>query len=471
MPRILIVDDKASLRKMLKEALEAQGHEVRAVSSGGEALLALKRQGAALMLTDLRMPGLDGLALTREVRKAAPETAVIVMTAYGTVDTAVDAMRLGAVNFLTKPFSLDHLKVVVDKALAVSALEGENRGLRAQLSGDYRFDGVMGSGKAVKKLHQLIGKAAPTDSVVLLTGESGTGKELVARAIHVNSRRAAKPFLKVNCAALAPGIIESELFGHERGSFTGAHQRRLGRFELADGGTLLLDEVGDLPAEVQVKLLRVLQEKELERVGGAQPIQVDVRLVAATNRDLAQLVSQGRFREDLYFRLNVIPIHLPPLRERRDDIDTLARHLLARLRPEIRPGTAPRLAPDALKLLQRYSFPGNIRELENLLQRALVLCGPDGLIRAEHLPGELGQAQAKTKAPRGGDFNRQVEGLERHLIVEAMREHQGSQSAAAKALGLSRTLLIYKLKKFKLDPVSYKKAKPKAKAKTRQGRP
>ena len=454
MARILIVDDKASMRKMLKEALEAQGHEVRAVGGGSEALVALKRQGAALVLTDLRMPGLDGLELTREVRRLAPETAVVVMTAYSSVDTAVEAMRLGASNFLAKPFSLPSLKVVVDKALAVNAMQDENRGLKAQLHDDYQFDGVLGTGKSAKKLHQLIAKAAPSDSVVLLTGESGTGKELVARAIHANSRRASKPFLKVNCAALAPGLIESELFGHERGSFTGAHQRRQGRFELASGGTLLLDEVGDLPPEIQVKLLRVLQEKEIERVGGTATMKVDVRLVTATNRDLAALVREGRFREDLYFRLAVIPIHLPPLRERREDIEPLARHVLLKLRLEARPGSQPRLSPEAARRLKSYAFPGNIRELENILQRALVLCGPDGVIRPEHLPPELDGVRRKG----GGDYNRQVETLERRLLVEALREHKGSQSGAAKALGLSRTLLIYKMKKFKLDPQAYKPA-------------
>jgi DNA-binding NtrC family response regulator len=465
MPKILIVDDKASMRKMLKEALEAQGHEVRAVAGGTEALLAMKRQPAALVLTDLRMPDIDGLALTRELRSQAPETAVVVMTAYGSVDTAVEAMRLGAANFLTKPFSLEHLKVVVDKALAVGQLQGENKGLRAQLSEEYRFDGVLGSGKSAKKLHQLVAKVAPTDSVVLITGESGTGKELVARAIHVNSRRASKPFVKVNCAALAPGLIESELFGHERGSFTGAHQRRVGRFELAAGGTLLLDEIGDLSQDLQVKLLRVLQEKELERVGGTQAIKADVRLVAATNQDLAHLVAQGRFREDLYFRLNVVPIHLPPLRERREDIEPLAKHLLSRLRPGGPAGEGPRLSADAVKTLTQYRFPGNIRELENILQRALVNCGADGAIRREHLPPEL----VSQRGAKGGDFNRQVEGLGRRLIVEAMREHKGSQSAAAKALGLSRTLLIYKLKKFKIAPEVYKVAKS-AKSKARAKR-
>jgi DNA-binding NtrC family response regulator len=450
MARILIVDDKASMRKMLKAALAAQGHEVRAVGGGGEALVALKRLPASLVLTDLRMPGLDGLALTRELRNRFPDTSVVVMTAFGTVDTAVEAMRLGAAHFLAKPFSLEALKVVVDKALALNALLDENRGLKAQLDQEYVFDGVIGSAKSVKRLHQLIAKAAPTDSAVLVTGESGTGKELVARAIHANSRRKSKPFLRVHCAALAPGLIESELFGHERGSFTGAHQRRLGRFETAAGGTLLLDEVGDLPPEIQVKLLRVLQEREIERVGGSTPIPVDVRVVAATHRNLRAMVDEGTFREDLYFRLNVVPISIPPLRDRREDIEPLARHFLQRLARAGRPGT---LSPEAVKRLKAYSFPGNIRELENILHRALVLCAADGLIRPEHLPPELDAPRRKG----GGDFNRQVQGLERRLIAEALRNAKGSQSAAAKALGMSRTLLIYKLKKFGVDPDTFRR--------------
>jgi DNA-binding NtrC family response regulator len=455
--RILVVDDKASMRKMLSGALSAQGHDVRSVAGGGEALQAIKRQAAALVLTDLRMPGLDGLELCRELRKRAPETAVVVMTAYGGVDTAVEAMRLGAANFLTKPFSLDALKVVVDKALAMGELLDENRALRRHLSEDYRFDGVLGSGRSAKRLHQLVAKAAPSDSAVLITGESGTGKELVAKAIHLNSRRAAKPFLKVNCAALAPGVIESELFGHERGSFTGAVGRRLGRFELASGGTLLLDEIGDLPPEIQVKLLRVLQEREIERVGGSTPIKVDVRLLCATHRDLAALVREGRFREDLYFRLNVVPIHLPPLRERREDIEPLARHLLLRLAVDGAGGPPASLAPETLKRLKGYAFPGNVRELENILQRALVLAGPDRVLLPQHLPAELGPSRRRG----GGDYNRQVEALEQRLILDALKDAGGSQSAAAKALGLSRTLLIYKLKKFKIDPAAFKPGKRK----------
>jgi DNA-binding NtrC family response regulator len=452
MADILIVDDKASLSTMLREALEAQGHQARTAAGGGEALLALKKRPADLVLTDLKMPGLDGLELTREVKARWPETAVVVMTAFGGVEDAVEAMRLGAANFLAKPFSLDALKVIVDKALTLGALAGENKALRARLAEGYRFDGVLGAGPKARRLHQLVAKVAAGDGAVLITGESGTGKELVARAIHMNSARAAGPFVAVNCAALAPGLVESELFGHERGAFTGAVGRRQGRFELAHGGTLLLDEVGDLPLDVQVKLLRVLQERCVERVGSSALLPVDVRLAAATHCDLAGLVKQGRFREDLYFRLAVLPIHLPPLRQRQEDLQGLASHLLARLRPGPQP---PRLSPEALKRLKAHAWPGNIRELENVLQRALLLCGADGLIKPSHLPPEL-----DARPSRGASgFNQQVEALERRLLAQALRQAKGSQSAAAAALGLSRPLLIYKLKKFQLSPADYKPPK------------
>ena len=456
MADILIVDDKASMRTMLREALTAQGHRARVAGGGSEALVALKRQPADLVLTDLKMPGLDGLELTREVKARWPETAMVVMTAFSSVESAVEAMRVGAANFLAKPFSLDALKVIVDKALALGALSGENKALRARLAEGYRFDGVLGQGPQARRLHPLVAKVAAGDGAVLITGESGTGKELVARAIHMNSARAAGPFVAVNCAALAPGLVESELFGHERGAFTGAVGRRQGRFELAHRGTLLLDEVGDLPLDVQVKLLRVLQERTIERVGSSTPVPVDVRLAAATHCDLAARVKEGRFREDLYFRLAVLPIHLPPLRQRTEDLEGLAGHLLARLRPGPQP---PRLSPEALKRLKAHRWPGNIRELENVLQRALLLCGADGLIKPAHLPPEL-----EAKAPRGqGDFNQQVESLERRLLVQALRDARGSQSAAAAALGLSRPLLIYKLKKFHLDPAAYKSPKGRVK--------
>jgi DNA-binding NtrC family response regulator len=454
MAKILVVDDKPSMRKMLKEALEAQGHECRAASGGAEALMLLKKDACDLLLSDLRMPEISGLELLREVKEADSATAVVLMTAYGSVETAVEAMRLGAADFLPKPFSLEHLKVVVDKALSVKALKAENLGLRAQLAEDYKFDGVEGMSKVMKKLHALVRKVAPSDSAVLIHGESGTGKELIARAIHMNSRRAEKPFLKVNCAALAQGVLESELFGHEKGSFTGAHQRRLGRFELANGGTLFLDEVGDLGMDSQVKLLRVLQEKEFERVGGTAPIRTDVRVIAASNRDLKALVAENRFREDLYFRLNVVPVSLPPLRERREDIPHLARHFIAKHPAAGRGGAVPRLSAEAEAILMKYAFPGNVRELENVIQRAIVMLDADGVIHAGQLPGELGAAKAKKG---GANFNRQVEDLERRLILDAMEKALGSQTAAAKSLGMNRTLLIYKLKKHKIRPEAFKK--------------
>lgn len=453
MAKILIVDDKASMRKMLAEYLQGQGHECRVAASGSEALLLLKKDACELLLTDLRMPEISGLDLLREVKEAASETAVILMTAYGSVETAVEAMRLGASDFLMKPFSLEHLQVVVEKALKIKELAAENRGLKTQLKDSYSFDGVEGLSSSMRKLHQLVRRVAPSDSAVLIQGESGTGKELVARAIHMNSQRREKPFLKVNCAALAQGVIESELFGHEKGAFTGAHQRRLGRFELAYGGTLFLDEVGDLPMESQVKLLRVLQEKEFERVGGTVPIRSDVRVIAASNRDLKRLVAEGRFREDLFFRLNVVPVYLAPLRDRREDIGVLARHFIDKHFKAGAGTQKPRFGTDVDAALLKYPFPGNVRELENIMQRALVLLDADGVIRQEHLPREIAAFKTKKAA---ANLNRQVEDLERRLILDALEKAMGSQTAAAKALGMNRTLLIYKLKKHKIKPATFK---------------
>jgi two-component system response regulator AtoC len=460
MAKILIVDDKPSMRKMLKEALEVQGHECRVASSGAEALLLLRKDACDLCLTDLRMPEISGLELLREAKESASDTAVILMTAYGSVETAVEAMRLGAADFLPKPFSLEHLKVVVDKALQVKALRAENLGLKTQLADSYKFEGVEGISKAMKKLHALVRRVAPSDSAVLIQGESGTGKELIAQAIHMNSSRRDKPFLKVNCAALAQGVLESELFGHEKGAFTGAHQRRLGRFELASGGTIFLDEVGDLGMDSQVKLLRVLQEREFERVGGTTPIRTDVRVVAASNRDLKALVGENRFREDLFFRLNVVPLVLPPLRERREDIPTLARFFIQKHQAPGKFSAGVKLSGEAEAVLLKYPFPGNVRELENIMQRAIVLLDADGVVRVEQIPREI--VAGKSKKP-GLNFNRQVVDLERRLILDALEKAQGSQTAAAKALGMNRTLLIYKLKKHKIRPESFKKAPAKKK--------
>ncbi len=467
MANILIVDDKASMRKMLKEALEDQGHQCKVAGAGSEALLMVKKGSFDVVLSDLRMPELDGMDLLRALKSQGADSSVILMTAYGSVETAVEAMRLGASDFLTKPFSLEHLRIVIDKALGHRSLRAENLGLKTQVADGYKFEGVEGFSRAMKKVHQLIRKVAPTESAVLIQGESGTGKELIAEAIHVNSKRKDKPFLKVNCAALAQGVLESELFGHERGAFTGAHQRRLGRFELANGGSLFLDEIGDMGLDSQVRLLRVLQQKEFERVGGTQAVRVDVRVIAASNKDLKQAVVEGRFREDLYFRLNVVPVSLPSLRDRREEIAPLARFFIEKHGPK--GPQAPRLDAAAEAALGRYLWPGNVRELENAIQRALVLADGASMIRPEHLPSELVEAHDK-KSRRIGGFNRQVEDLEHRLLADALQKAGGSQTKAAQELGISRTLLIYKMKKHKLKPESAKgsKAKPRAKKKAKR---
>ncbi len=462
MALILVVDDKASMRKMLASALKEEGHQVRAAASGEEALRELQKGPFELVLTDVRMPGLSGMELLRQVRSRQRPLSVIVMTAFGAVEDAVEAMKMGAADYLSKPFSLDHLKLAVDKALAMAALAAENRGLREQIREAYDFSGVPGESAAMRKVHALIRRVAPLESAVLIQGESGTGKELVARAIHANSRRRDKPFLKVNCAALPEGLLESELFGHEKGAFTGAHQRSLGRFELARGGTLFLDEVGEIPLPAQVKLLRVLQEKEFERLGGAgMPLSADVRVLAASNRDLRQATAQGQFRQDLFFRLNVVPVQLPPLRDRAEDIAPLARHFLKKYQDEVRPGCPFRLSPEALRQLSAYAFPGNVRELENLIQRAMVLVDKDGLILPEHLPAEISEGGGAA-APRGeaASFSARVDGFERDMILEALRRSRGSQAQAARQMGIQRTLLIYKMKKYGISSGDFKEARP-----------
>ena len=461
MASILVVDDKASMRKMLQSALEDMKHKPKVVSSGSAALVELKKQGYDLVLTDVRMPDLNGMDLLKEMRRRKIDTQVVVMTAFGTIETAVEAMKLGAVDYLTKPFSIDHLKLTVDKALKLKKLNVENKGLRQALDDLYEFDGVPGESKAMRKVHQLVSKVARTDSVVLVQGESGTGKELVARAIHQNSRRKGKPFLKVNCAALAQGVLESELFGHEKGAFTGATERRLGRFELADGGTLFLDEIGDFPMASQVRLLRVLQEKEFERVEGTRLIKTNVRVIAASNQDLQTLVEQEKFREDLYFRLNVVPVQLPPLRDRPEDLEPLARHFIQKHCREARRPRVLDLSPDALKRMKAYPFPGNIRELENIIQRAMVLVEDDDTqIDGQHLPADLARAAAGKKG-KGARLSREVADLERDRIIDAMKSCQGSQTRAARELGIKRTLLIYKLKKYKIKASSFKPARKK----------
>jgi two-component system response regulator HydG len=455
--RILIVEDNATLREAMAEVLRAEHHLVRQAASAEEALAQIEGKPPELLLTDLRLPGKSGLELLRDLKGQDPFAEVIVITAYGTVEGAVEAMRAGAFDFLTKPVRLDHLVAKARQALLVRGdrlslqRERERREYAEEEIREVFNEGqIIGRSSAMQEIYDTIEKVAASNSSVLITGESGTGKELVARAIHMRSQRRGGPFVRVNCGALAPGLLESELFGHEKGAFTGAVRQRRGRFELADGGVLFLDEIADVGTSLQVKLLRVLQEREFERVGGEQSLRVDVRMIAATHQDLAAAVKKGSFREDLFYRLYVIPIHLPPLRERSEDIPLLAEHFVGRLCEAMqRPPVS--LDDEAVALLRRYGWPGNVRELENALERAIVLCEADRLTAADlaFLGTRGGEAIA---LPAGiPPLPEALEQLERALIERAMDRAGGVKSEAARLLGIKPSALYYKLEKYGLS--------------------
>ena len=444
--RILVVDDEPAQRELVAGFLRKQGCEVALAGDGKEALARFKAEPFDLVLTDQRMPGLSGLELLAAVRRVTPEVAVIVMTAYGTIETAVAAIKAGAADYLLKPLNLDELLHRVRAVRERERLLAENRELRLALSERHRVDGIIGESGRMQEALSLVHRVAGSDATVLIQGESGTGKELIAKAIHYASPRASGPLVKVNCAALPESLLESELFGHEKGAFTGALASRQGRFELAHGGTLFLDEVGDLPLHLQVKLLRVLQEREFERVGSSRPIAVDVRLIAATHRDLAAGMKAGQFRDDLYYRLNVVTIVVPPLRERREDIPPLIDHFVRKFAEANRKPLAG-LTPAARDLLLRYDYPGNVRELENLIERAVVLTRDD-VIGPADLPLTLQDATTEVAEPAG--LSAAVEALERRLIREALAGAAGVQTRAAEAMGISERVLRYKLKKYGL---------------------
>ncbi len=440
--RILVVDDEASARGALSEILSDEGYKVRTAADGFRALAAASEFAPDLVLTDLKMPGMDGLSLLGRLREQDPEVAIVLMTAFGAVQSAVEAMRAGASDYLTKPLNSDELLVVLERCLEGATLKRDARRMRKQLSEKYRFENIVGQSPEMQVVFKSVQQVAPSRATVLITGESGTGKELIASALHHNSERSPKPFVKLHCAALAESLLESELFGHERGSFTGAEKRRLGRFEQADGGTLFLDEIGEISPSVQVKLLRVLQEHEFERVGSSQPVKVDVRVVAATNRDLKKMVEQGQFREDLYYRLNVINLRLPPLRERSGDIAPLALHFLATFAKE-NGKSAERFDEEALRLLKTYEWPGNVRELENVVERAVVLSdGP--IIGRKQLPVELQLAPTvHSEIPKIPGSK--LEDIERHAILETLALVGGSTTRAAEMLGISVRKIQYRL--------------------------
>jgi len=459
MNTILVVDDEPNYLIVLSELLKDEGFEVLTAQTGEEGFKVVEETDLDIVLTDMRMPGMDGLALLEAIKNYNSDLPVIMITAFGEVEKAVVAMKAGAYNYLAKPFNNEELLLNIRKAIEHYSLLRENLRLRGEARVRYGFASIIGKNARMQEIYQLIEKVAPTTASVLITGESGTGKELVARAIHINSPREKAPFISVNCAALPETLLESELFGHERGAFTGATAMRKGRFELADTGTLFLDEIGDIPLPLQAKLLRVLQERSFERVGGARPINVDVRIITATNRELKDEVDEGRFREDLYYRLNVLQIHLPPLRERADDIPMLTEHFINKFakmlnKPELR------ISGDALRYLVGLSWEGNVRELENTIERAAILCSDDVVQKGDVLP-DMGAAKEAAKWSPDGDFEKflpsnmplpeVLSGVEEQMVKRALEDANHVQARAAESLGITKSLLQYKMKKFNLQ--------------------
>ncbi|MBT8341777.1 MAG: sigma-54-dependent Fis family transcriptional regulator [Desulfatitalea sp.] len=457
MDTILIVDDEKNYPLILSAVLQDEGFETLTAGSGHEALAILDPSDVDLVLTDMKMPGMDGIELMQRIKEKDAELPVIMMTAYGTVETAVEAMQKGAYSYILKPFDNDQLILYVGKAIEMYRVVKENRRLRNAVASQYSFGNLIGKSKPMQDVFETIRKVAPAMATVLIEGASGTGKELVAKSIHFNSPRRGNPFVAVNCSALAESLLESELFGHEKGAFTGAVAMRKGRFELADQGTLFLDEIGELSQALQVKLLRVLQEKVFERVGGARPITVDIRLITATNKSLKEEIRKGRFREDLFYRLNVVHIVLPPLRDRLEDIRPLTAHFIEKFSDERYAGHPVKgLDKSAKRLLFEYNWPGNVRELENVIERAMVMCS-DEIIRVENLPEDFKQNVRKDDAlkldglsPKATLYETLAH-VEKQLILRALQKADYVQAHAAGLLGIGRSGLNQKLKKYGID--------------------
>ena len=450
MASILIVEDEPKMRRLLEISLADDGHSVRCVGDAETGLRNLAAEPADLVVTDLKLPGMSGLEFMQAAKRINAAVPMIVMTAYGSVETAVEAMKAGASDYVLKPFTMAEMKLVIHKELDVQRVRDENRSLKEALGKRYQFQNIVARSSKMQEVLALVERVAATNSTVLIGGESGVGKDLIARAIHQNSRRASGPFIKINSTAIPDNLFESELFGFEKGAFTGATMAKPGKFELADKGTLFLDEIGDVPAPIQVKLLRVLQEREFERLGGTRTLKVDVRLIAATNRDLRAALEEGTFREDLYYRLNVVPIDIPPLREHKEDIPDLVDHFFNRFARE-NGKDIHAITPGALKLLMDYHWPGNVRQLENIVERGVALAaGPLLDVDDIHLD-QRGPAAATLSAGEGGvpflPEGMTLELWEDEMIREAMRRANGNKSEAARLLGLSRNALRYRLAK------------------------
>mgnify|MGYP000197527330 CR=1 FL=1 len=445
--KVLIIDDETGMRQMLRLVLEGADYRVAEAVDGREALTLLQAESFDIILSDIRMPELDGLGLLQQIKELGIDGTVIMMSAYGTIDTAVECLKNGAFDYISKPFKPDEVILTLRKAEERVRLQRENVQLRQQLSGKIDRHRIVYRSQVMDRLLTLVSRVAETSSPVLITGETGTGKELVARTLHRQSERSKKPFVAVNCGAIAPALVESELFGHARGAFTGAVQQKAGLFEEADGGTLFLDEIGELPLDLQPKLLRALQEGEVRRVGETRPRKVDVRLLAATARDLQQAVTDGGFRDDLFFRLAVVEVHIPPLRERREDIPLLAEHFAAGIAArEGRP--APALAPDAADIMTTRSWPGNVRELANFMERTMIFCR-DEVIDLQALPGEM--RRRERDAERDYSLKKAALRLEKEYIRKALAATEGNRTQAAKLLEISLRKLLYKIKEYDID--------------------
>ena len=444
--KILLIDDDASLRRVLEYNLLEEGYEVQAAASGEEGLRLFKQFQPDLVITDMKMSGMDGLKVLNAIKESSAETLVIIITAFGTVDVAVEAMRAGAYDYITKPFNRDALKLTVKKALRFSGLAEENKRLKNALSDKADFRSIVGSSPEMEKVFEVIRKVADTEAAVFITGESGTGKELIARSLHANSSRRNGPFVAINCSAIPRDLLESELFGHTKGAFTGAIKEKYGKFQLAEGGTIFLDEVGELLLELQPKLLRVLQEKEVEPLGGTKPLKLDVRVISATSRNIEKAIADGTFREDLYYRLSVIPIHLQPLRERQTDIPLLVKYFCSKHCND-------RISFDreALDALINFSWPGNIRELENTVERLLIMRSSD-VICIGDLPDKFRDHNTlKNGVVKLPDEGYSLEQLEREIVIEALERNAWNQTAAARFLRIPRHTLIYRIEKYSIE--------------------
>ena len=453
-PNILIIDDEPLMRISLSDALKIEGYNIHSVASGYDGLKAIRETSYDVIITDLKLPEVDGLQILKACKQYSPGTKVLMITAFGSVETAVEAMKQGAYDYVTKPFSMEELILIVKRLIELRVLEDENIYLKQKIEEKYDFSGIIGKSEKILEVFEKIKIVSPTDTTVLIAGESGTGKELVANAIHYNSSRKGEAFIKVSCAALPETLLEAELFGHERGAFTGALKQKKGRFELAHKGTLFLDEIGEITQAVQVKLLRVLQEREFERLGGTETIDVDVRIICATQRDLKKEVQKGNFREDLYYRLNVVPIYLPPLRERKEDILLLAEHFLEAFSKQMNKPVI-ELSNIVKELLLKYDYPGNVRELENAIKRAITLCR-DGEIQPGDLPEDICRMYNEgftigEEINISEPLSDAISFFEKQYIIKVLDETKGNKTLAAKVLGISRKTLWEKCKAYGLN--------------------